>query len=77
MTTLPSIKECVKGVVKFTHFQSQNLWYVCENGFTFPVPVDDTGDGMFLPEDKGLFFMRYIRLHLKYLASAKEENADD
>lgn len=76
MENLPSIKECVAGRVEFVHFQNNNLWYRCENGFLFPVPVDDTGDGVFLPQDKGLFFMRYVRLHLKYLASAKEENVD-
>jgi len=30
----------------------------------FPVPIDDTGDGTFLNEDKAMLFMRYIRKQL-------------
>ena len=38
--------------------------------FTFPVPIDDTGDGEFNAEDRAILFMRYIR---KYLENIKNE----
>jgi hypothetical protein len=37
----------------------------------FPVPVSDTGNGVFLDEDKAMFFMRYIR---KQVQAIKDDN---
>lgn len=59
------LRECVQGRVTFQFYRKQNLYYKCENGFVFPVPISDTGDGVFLPEDKGMFFMRWIRKELE------------
>lgn len=56
--------------VTFVRFRKSELIYITENGFEFPVPVDDTGDGVFLAEDKAIMFMRYIRKHIK---SAEQE----
>ena len=33
--------------------------------FSFAVPIADMGDGEFLPEDKAIFFMRWIRKQLE------------
>ena len=33
--------------------------------FSFAVPMADIGDGEFLPEDKAIFFMRWIRKQLE------------
>ena len=60
-----SIKEMVKGKVKFIYYRKGNLYYRTENGFVFPVPTDDTGDASFLNEDKAILFMRYIRKEMK------------
>ena len=62
-----NIKDLVKDTtVKFLYFRHKELWYeVVGKGFRFPVPVDDTGDGTFLPEDKAMIFMRYIRKQLE------------
>ena len=57
--------------VKFVYYKLNNLWYETENGFRFPVSIDDTGDGVFKAEDKAILFMRYIRKHIKYLEDAK------
>lgn len=72
---LPDIKDCVLGNKKvvFVYFADQALWYRCENGFEFPVPVDDTRGGTFLPEDRASQFMRWIRKHLEALKKAYEE----
>ncbi len=71
-----SIKDMVKDGKKvfFVRFKEGELWYRTECGFEFPVPVDDTGTGTFLPEDKAMLFMRYIRKHLAYLDKARVEH---
>lgn len=51
--------------VTFVRFRKNELIYVTETGFEFPVPVNDTGDGVFLAEDKAMLFMRYIRKQIK------------
>ena len=58
--------------VKFVKYQQQELWYKCENGFEFPVPISDTGDAAFLNEDKALLFMRWIKKHIDMLDQAKK-----
>lgn len=66
------IKDMVKDGkrVRFERYSKGELWYVTEDGFEFPVPVSDTGDGSFLAEDKAMLFMRWIR---KQHALVKEE----
>jgi hypothetical protein len=69
-----NIKDMVKGgqKVKFVCYGSGELWYVTDSGFEFPVPIDDTGDGIFLATDKAMLFMRYIRKHIEYLEESKQ-----
>jgi hypothetical protein len=69
-----TIKEMIKGRVKFQFFRDNTLYYQTENGITFPVPINDTGTATFLAEDKGILFMRYIR---KFLASLNEEGKNE
>jgi transcriptional regulator with XRE-family HTH domain len=75
-TMIPKITECVgqDKQVTFIRFQAKELWYRCDNGFEFPVPVDDTGDAAFLPIDKSTFFMRWIRKHLMLIEEAKKDS---
>lgn len=63
-----STKAHIQGNVTFVRFQAGNLWYRCADGFEFPVPVSDTGEATFLAQDKGIFFMRWIRQHVALLA---------
>jgi hypothetical protein len=72
-----SIKDMVKGgkKVRFAFFRCRELWYRHEDGFEFPVPIDDVGDAVFLAEDKAMLFMRYIRKHAEAIAVAKAEQA--
>jgi hypothetical protein len=60
-----SIKNYVTGKVKFLYYRKGELYYQCENGFIFPVPIDDTGDASFNSEDKAILFMRWIRKALE------------
>lgn len=68
-----SIKDMVKDgkKVKFKFYRQNELWYVTEDGFEFPVPIEDAGDGIFLNEDKAMLFMRYIRKHAEMITKEK------
>lgn len=58
-----SVKDMVSNgkKVTFQFYRKGNLFYKTECGFVFPVPTSDTGEGAFLPEDKAMLFMRWIR----------------
>ena len=64
-----NIKDMVSGgkKVRFLAYRQKELWYTTECGFEFPVPIDDTGDGIFLNEDRAMLFMRYIRRHINII----------
>ena len=64
-----NIKEIVgnKQKAHFMYYRKGELWYKTDNGFIFPIPISDTGDGQFNATDKAMIFMRYIRLYLKEL----------
>lgn len=70
-----NIKEMVKDGkrVQFCHYKHGELFYKTECGFMFPVPISDTGDGVFLNEDKAMLFMRYIRKQIEAIKSANQE----
>jgi hypothetical protein len=70
---IPNLKDEVKDnkKVKFEFYRGRELWYKTESGFVFPVPIEDVGDATFLPEDKAILYMRYIRKHIEELK--KEE----
>jgi hypothetical protein len=57
--------------VYFVKYRQKELIYRTEDGFEFPVPIDDTGDGVFLAEDKAMYFMRYIRKHIQNIKDAE------
>ena len=67
------LKECVKGKVKFLYYRDSELWYECENGFKFAVPIDDTKGAVFNAEDKGIFFMRWIRKAVGEIEKARND----
>lgn len=69
---MKSLKEIITGDAKFLFYRHKELWYEV-NGFKFPVPIDDTGDGTFLAEDKGIFFMRWIKLYIAAIKQKEEE----
>ena len=60
-----NIKDMVKDkLVLFKYYHQGNLWYETEDGFIFPVPVEDTGGGKFGREDKAILFMRWIKRYM-------------
>ena len=71
-----SIKEMVKNRKKarFSFYRDKELWYITEDGFEFPVPIDEVGNATFLHEDKAILLMRYIRKHIEFLDKARKEH---
>ncbi len=68
------VKQGQKVSIRF--YSRGSLWYITDSGFEFPVPVNDrteVGNATFLAEDKAIYFMRYIRKHIKFLEDAREE----
>lgn len=66
-----NIKEMLKDKqVTLDFYRKGELWYTTECGFKFPVPIEDTGDGTFLPKDRAMLFMRYVR---KQIERVKDE----
>lgn len=67
----------------FKFYRDNNLWYsipvVGEPGtaFEFPVPISDIGNATFLRDDKAIYFMRYIKKHLKWIDEAKVETLNE
>lgn len=74
---IPNLKEEIVGEdkrVRFVYLLNGNLWYRTNSGFEFPVPVEDTAGAKFLPEDRAMVFMRWIRKHIERLKQEEEED---
>lgn len=69
-----SIKEMVSNnkVVNFVKLYDDQLWYCTEDGFEFPVPIEETKGAQFKNQDKAMIFMRWIRKHIQFLQESKE-----
>ena len=61
-------------VARFAYYRDQALHYKTEDGFLFPVPVDDAGSGTFNTEEKAILLMRYIRKHVARLESLQSSD---
>lgn len=70
---MQTLKELVNNnqKVHFQYYRDHELWYVTDSGFEFPVPIDDTGTGIFKAEDRAILFMRWLRRHLAMLEEAR------
>lgn len=60
MSTVSEIVKTSK-VSTLLYYRDSQLWYRTDNGFTFPVPVDEVGNATFYAEEKSILLMRYIR----------------
>ncbi len=71
-----TLKDLVKDkVVRFKYYRDGELWYETEDGFGFPVPISDTGTGVFQAEDKAILFMRWIRKYMAEMEGWEKERA--
>lgn len=67
------LKKHVTGTARFLKLVDSELWYVCEDGYEFAIPLSETAGAEFKAEDKGIFFMRWIRKHMDMLEEARSE----
>lgn len=76
MASSLTLKELVKSkTVRFRFYRDGELWYETADGFEFPVPIGDTGTGIFKAEDGAIYYMRWIRKHLAERAEWENERA--
>ena len=61
--------------VTFVRYRKNELIYTTECGFEFPVPISDTGDGVFKAKDKAMTYMRWVRKQIERVNEAKGETA--
>lgn len=65
--------DLVKGnkKVKFSFFRENEFWFEQEDGFKFPVGLDDVlaGRVTILAEDKALLYMRWMRKYIESLTA--------
>lgn len=76
---ITSIKDIVKSKnARFVYFRDKALFYETDDGFQFPIPIDDAGSATFNAEEKAILLMRYIRKHKARTeeARAEQNNAD-
>ncbi|MCW5821414.1 MAG: hypothetical protein KIT34_01345 [Cyanobacteria bacterium TGS_CYA1] len=74
-----TVKHLVKGTTaNFSCYRDGELWYSVEYAFEnetrkfeFPVPVTDTGTGIFPVTMKAITLMRWIRKHYEKHASGE------
>ena len=72
---IPNLKDEVKDgkKVKFIFYKENELWYETESGFEFSVPIETTGSGKFLAEDRAMLFMKWIRNQINYWKEIEAE----
>lgn len=60
--------------VHFSFYRDKEFWYEHDNGFAFPIALDEVEGpkcrATLLDEDKAIYFMRWMK---KYIEAAKKE----
>ena len=51
--------------IKFAYIRNSELWYACEDGFMFPVPVKDLDGAELKHTENGRTLMKWIRSYHK------------
>jgi len=66
-----NIKEIVKdNDAHFEEYRAGNLWYTTDDGFRFPIPIEDTKGAVFFKTHRAITLMRWIRKHLVLIENA-------
>jgi len=69
-----NVKDIVKNQkARFVFYRDRALFYETDDGFQFPVPVDEAGSATFNAEEKAITLMRYVREHLENTERARRE----
>jgi len=65
-----SVKDLVKDKKAiFKNFHDDMIWYETEDGFEFPISVEDAKGGRFTAEHKAMELMRWVRKHFELIKS--------
>lgn len=76
MIEIPTLAEAAKRQVIFQYAQNKKLVYRLDGTpFTFEVKFSDMDNGKFLYEDKGIYFVKWLRPMLENLADCQYEHA--
>lgn len=69
------LKDLIVRDAEFIYYRQGELWYtITEDGetlFEFPVPISDTGTGVFHSYVRAATLMRWIRKHLENIEEGK------
>ena len=63
-----NLKDNIKGNCHFVYYRDNALWYRTEANVVFPVPISDIDQGTFLPTERAMMFMRWIKPYLLTIA---------
>ncbi|MDA1370747.1 MAG: hypothetical protein O2971_08320 [Proteobacteria bacterium] len=73
-----NIKDIVKNQnAHFVFYRDECLFYETDNGYQFPVPVEEAGSATFNAEERAILLMRYIRKHLARTEAARDKQEKD
>ena len=71
------LKELINYNPVFLYYRQGEMWYKIEEEgeilFEFPIPISDTGTGVFHHTMRGPELMRWIRKHLEAIEAGKKE----
>lgn len=71
------LKFRIKHVVTLSHYRNGEVWYVCADGFKFPVQVPaDVGDAELKATERGGSMMKFIKRQMKLIESSKQAQND-
>jgi hypothetical protein len=64
------LTDLAKGKVRFICARRGSLVYETEDSTVrFTIPFDEMGDGQFFPEDKAIYFMKWIKPIIKEMTT--------
>jgi len=58
-------------------YRDKSLFYETDNGFQFPVPIEDAGSATLNQSEKAILLMRYIRKHMERTQAARDAQNRD
>lgn len=58
-------------MITYTNFGADEPNQIRRKEIIFPVPIEDTGDGVFPAKIKAISLMRYVRKHIKSINDEK------
>jgi len=64
-------------IARFVYYRDHALHYETQDGFLFPIPIDETGSATYNKEERAMLLLRYIRKHVAFLQELKGSDSAD